>query len=50
MQQTTLTGKFKFIAGDDDLARLINEKANLLIEQLNGFDINTTGVDEFGKY
>jgi len=44
------TKQHKFIAPYDDTARLINEKANLLYNRLLVFNINDTGIDEFGKY
>lgn len=39
-----------FIAPVDDEARLINEKANLLYNELLALDISDTDIDEFGKY
>jgi len=42
-------GHHKFIEPHDALAALINEKANDLYEQLRTFDVNSTGIDEYGK-
>ncbi len=40
----------KFIEPCDDMARLINDKANLLYQKLVVLDISDTEIDEFGKY
>ena len=40
----------KFIEPHDELARLINDKANELYQQLNVFDVNDTAIDDFGKH
>lgn len=40
----------KFIEPHDELARLINESANGLYEQLKTFDISDTVIDDFGKH
>ncbi|MEP7256650.1 MAG: methyltransferase domain-containing protein [Ferruginibacter sp.] len=40
----------KFIEPYDDLARLINDKANQLYEKLLLLDISDTAIDDFGKY
>lgn len=40
----------KFLAPDDDLARLINEKANQLYQKLLLFDVRNTAMDDFAKY
>ncbi len=40
----------KFLASDDDLARLINEKANQLYQKLLLFDVRDTEIDDFAKY
>lgn len=39
-----------FIELTDDTSRLINDRANHLYAQLLQFDINDTGIDDFGKY
>jgi len=39
-----------FITQVDDVARVINEKANLLYRQLLALDVSDTDIDEFGKY
>lgn len=39
-----------FIEPCDDLARLINDKANHLYQKLAVLDIRDTEIDEFGKY
>ena len=44
------TQQHKFITPIDDTARLINEKANLLYQQLLVLDISDTEIDAFGKY
>lgn len=44
------TKQHKFIAPADETARLINEKANQLYQQLLVLDISDTEIDEFGKY
>lgn len=41
---------FIFIEPHDELARLINEKANLLYHQLKNLNIDELEFDEFGKY
>ena len=41
---------FIFIGPHDELARLINEKANLLYHQLKNLDIDALNFDDFGKY
>ena len=40
----------KFIEPYDDLARLINDKANQLYDKLLVLDISDTAIDNFGKY
>lgn len=40
----------KFIEPVDDTARLINEKANQLYQQLQALDINELAIDDFGKH
>lgn len=40
----------KFIDPTDELALLVNEKANLLYKKLKTFNINDTTIDDFGKY
>ncbi len=40
----------KFIDPYDDLARLINDKANELYEKLSALDISDTIIDDFGKH
>ena len=42
--------KHTFIEPGDELARLINEKANGLYEQLRTLDISDTVIDDFGKH
>jgi 2-polyprenyl-3-methyl-5-hydroxy-6-metoxy-1,4-benzoquinol methylase len=44
------TQQHKFIEPYDDLARLINVKANELYRKLLVLDIKDTAIDEFGKY
>ena len=41
---------FTFIEPHDELARSINEKANLLYHQIRNLDIDALNFDEFGKY
>ncbi len=40
----------KFIDITDDIARLINDRANHLYEKLDVLDISKTDIDDFGKY
>lgn len=41
---------YKFIAPDDEIASLINDKANLLYQKLLVLDISDADIDAFGKY
>ncbi len=45
-----ITNNYKFIEPCDDTACLINEKANLLYQQLLVLDISDAAIDDFGKY
>jgi 2-polyprenyl-3-methyl-5-hydroxy-6-metoxy-1,4-benzoquinol methylase len=45
-----ITSNHKFIAPYDDIARLINDKANLLYQKLLVLDISHAEIDDFGKY
>lgn len=40
----------KFIEPYDDIACLINDKANMLYQKIQLLDISNTPIDEFGKY
>lgn len=42
--------KYRFVAADDEMAVLINEKANTLYRNLLELDISDTAIDDFGKY
>jgi hypothetical protein len=42
--------KHKFIAINDDNARIINDRANHLYEKLLRLDISDTEIDDFGKH
>ncbi len=42
--------KHLFINHDNDIARLINDRANHLYQQLSTLDISDTVIDDFGKY
>lgn len=44
------TNQHTFIVPIDETARLINEKANLLYNQLLQLDISILQIDDFGKY
>lgn len=41
---------YTFIEPRDALSALINDKANLLYQQLVSFNVNETSIGEFGKY
>lgn len=40
----------KFIEAADDLALLLNDKANYLYRKLTVLDISNVEIDDFGKY
>jgi hypothetical protein len=41
---------YTFIDHGDELSAVINKKAGELFQQLNGFDVQGSGIDDFGKY
>lgn len=50
MKRSTDGSEYTFIHHDDALGRLLNEKANELFLQLRSFDVQQSGISDFGKH